>query len=68
MKVTKTIFGAGVAVALMGSVAAQAADVVIGDLENPASVAEALQGMQAVYFICPNMHPQEFGIGEMMIH
>ena len=30
MKVTKTIFGAGVAVALMGSVAAQAADVVIG--------------------------------------
>ena len=26
-----------------------------------------MQGVRAIYYICPNMHPHEIAIGEMMI-
>ncbi len=40
-----------------------AAAVVYGDVSDPAALHGALDGARAVYHICPNVHPDEFGIG-----
>lgn len=43
------------------------AEQVEGDLLEAASLRAALQGVRAVYLICPNMHPKEEVIGELVI-
>lgn len=47
--------------------AAGAADVVIGDLQERATLRRAMQGVRALYHICPNMHPDEVAIGRQVI-
>ena len=44
-----------------------AVDVSIGDLRDKAAVQAALRGVQKVYHICPNVHPDEITIGEAVI-
>jgi NAD(P)H dehydrogenase (quinone) len=46
---------------------AGASEVVIGDLTNSADVERALAGIDALYLICPNVHPNEFEIGQLWI-
>lgn len=41
--------------------------VVVGDLREEAAVRAALEGVRAVYHICPNMSPDEMSIGELVI-
>ena len=41
--------------------------VVVGDLREEAAVRAALEGVRAVYHICPNMSPDEMAIGELVI-
>lgn len=43
------------------------ADWVTGDMIDPADWARATAGVDAVYHICPNMHPDEEAIGELAI-
>jgi NAD(P)H dehydrogenase (quinone) len=47
--------------------AAGAHEVVVGDLQSQPDLAQAFQGIRAVYHICPNMHPQEVQIGRNVI-
>ncbi len=47
--------------------AAGATDVVTGSMENPAAFQQAMQGVEAVYHICPNMNPNEVEIGQIAI-
>ncbi len=44
-----------------------AEEVVAGDLRQRAHIRKALKQVQAVYHICPNMHPEEIVIGETII-
>ncbi len=44
-----------------------AREVVAGDVRDPETVAAAAEGARAIYHICPNMHPQEVAIGEVVI-
>ena len=44
-----------------------AADAAIGDLRNAAAVQAALHGVRKVYHICPNVHPDEIEIGQVVI-
>lgn len=46
---------------------AGAKDIVQGNLLSPEDLKVAFQGTSAVYHICPNVHPQEVEIGEMVI-
>ena len=46
---------------------AGANQVVWGDMADNGMLAQAMSGVQAVYFICPNMHPDELAIGERVI-
>lgn len=39
----------------------------VGDLSNRVDLERAMQGVQAVYHICPNMHPDEVALGELAI-
>lgn len=41
--------------------------VLVGDLGDPSLVRSAMDGVRAVYHICPNMSPDEVGIGELAI-
>lgn len=41
--------------------------VVTGDLCDPAAVEQAARGSRAIYHICPNMHPDEAAIGQIVI-
>ena len=41
-----------------------AREVVVGDLHDPATLAAGLAGAQAVYHLCPNMHPDEVPLGQ----
>lgn len=41
--------------------------VVVGDLRDEPAVRSALEGVRAVYHICPNMSPDEMGIGKLVI-
>jgi len=40
-----------------------AADVLVADMRDAASLAAAMRGIRSVYHICPNMHPEEHAIG-----
>ena len=42
-------------------------DIVSGDLLNGEALARAMQGIDRVYHICPNMHPHEVEIGEQIL-
>lgn len=44
-----------------------AQSIVSGDLRNPADLARAVAGAEAVYHLCPNVHPDEFVIGQGVI-
>jgi len=44
-----------------------ASQVVWGGMADEAVLAQAVTGVRAVYLICPNMHPDELGIGERVI-
>jgi uncharacterized protein YbjT (DUF2867 family) len=48
------------------SLAAQ--DAVVGDIRNEETLAQAMQGVQKVYHICPNVQPDEIEIGQKAIH
>ncbi len=43
-------------------------DVWVGDLLNPESIEQSLQGVRAIYHICPNVSPHEFKIGKLVIN
>ena len=47
--------------------AAGAVEVVVGDLQDDVTIKQAMQGICALYHICPNMHPDEVAIGRQMI-
>jgi NAD(P)H dehydrogenase (quinone) len=47
--------------------AAGAREVAVGDLRDPAAVRQAMAGAQAVYHVCPNVHPHEVEIGANII-
>lgn len=47
--------------------AAGAVEVVVGDLQDVAALQQAMQGVRALYHICPNMHPDEVVIGRQVI-
>ncbi len=49
----------------MLSLGAQAA--LTGDLLEPADLSRAVDGVQSVYHVCPNVHPRELRIGEAII-
>jgi uncharacterized protein YbjT (DUF2867 family) len=40
---------------------------VVGDVLAEADVQRAMEGVRAVYHICPNMHPEEQRIGDLVI-
>lgn len=42
-------------------------DWVVGDMTDPADWARATAGVDALYHICPNMHPDEIALGELAI-
>lgn len=44
-----------------------AAEVFVGDLIDKESLQKAAEGVDAIYHICPNMHPLEIQIGENII-
>ena len=41
--------------------------VVVGDMASQATMIQALQGVNAVYHICPNVNPHELDIGRTLI-
>ena len=47
--------------------AAGAGEVVVGEFHDAATLRQAMQGVHALYHICPNMHPDEVAIGQQMI-
>lgn len=44
-----------------------AQDVVVGDMRSQATMERAVREAQVVYHICPNVHPEEVGIGQTAI-
>ena len=44
-----------------------AADAQVGDIRDAAAVQAALLGVRKVYHICPNVHPDEIAIGQLVI-
>jgi NAD(P)H dehydrogenase (quinone) len=44
-----------------------ATDVVIGDMQDRQALKRSMEGVRAVYHICPNMHPDEVTIGRAAI-
>lgn len=44
-----------------------AADAVIGDLRDRPSLVKAMQGCERVYYICPNVTPDEVQIGKSLL-
>ncbi len=40
---------------------------IIGDIGDQMTMDKAAMGVRAVYYICPNMHPQEAAVGEVVI-
>lgn len=43
------------------------AEIVVGDMASPDTVTQAAQGVNAIYHICPNVHPLELEIGKNVI-
>lgn len=46
---------------------AGATEIKMGDLESDSDLADAFEGIEKVYFIVPNVHPKEIGIGKAAI-
>jgi NAD(P)H dehydrogenase (quinone) len=44
-----------------------AREIVVGDMRSKATITEAMQAVESVYHICPNVNPDEFSIGKVMI-
>lgn len=44
------------------------ADVIVGDMLDPADISRAVQGVRAIYHIAPNVNPDEVAIGKIIIH
>ena len=44
-----------------------AGEVVVGDLRSRETVAAAVAGVASIYHICPNVHPDEIGIGRRVV-
>jgi NAD(P)H dehydrogenase (quinone) len=44
-----------------------AKEVIVGDMRNPDFIRTALRGVNSIYHICPNVHPEEIMIGQVMI-
>jgi uncharacterized protein YbjT (DUF2867 family) len=42
-------------------------EIAIGDMRDPVAVANAMEGISKIYYICPNMAPDELEIGRMLI-
>ena len=42
-------------------------EVVVGDMLNQELVNEAVADVRGIYHICPNMHPDEFAIGQIVV-
>ena len=42
-------------------------EVVTGDLRDPVAVGQAVRDSRAIYHICPNMHPDEAAIGQVVM-
>jgi uncharacterized protein YbjT (DUF2867 family) len=40
---------------------------IVGDLRDEAAIRSTMEGVRAVYHICPNMSPDEVGIGKLII-
>jgi len=47
--------------------AAGATEVLVGSMEDTSAFEQAMQGIEAVYHICPNMNPNEVEIGRIAI-
>lgn len=45
-----------------------AKEVIVGDLMDTAIIQPAMQGVNAIYHICPNMHPRELIIGNLILN
>jgi NAD(P)H dehydrogenase (quinone) len=41
--------------------------VIVGDMRDESAIRSAMQGIRAVYHICPNMSPDEVEIGKLLI-
>jgi uncharacterized protein YbjT (DUF2867 family) len=41
--------------------------VIVGDMHDISAVHSAMQGARTVYHICPNMNPDEVGIGKLVL-
>src|SRR5215208_2198604 len=41
--------------------------VMVGDMRDQAAIRAGMQGVKAVYHICPNMSPDEWAIGKLVI-
>ena len=41
--------------------------VIVGDMYDESAIRFAMQGVQSVYHICPNMNPEEIEIGNLVI-
>ena len=46
---------------------AGADEIIVGDFLKPKDLCKALKGIESIYHICPNMHPQEFTIANKVI-
>ena len=44
-----------------------AQEIIVGDMRDRAAIESAAHGVQAIYHICPNMHPDEVAIGQVVI-
>jgi uncharacterized protein YbjT (DUF2867 family) len=44
-----------------------AREVIVGDMRDQATVNQVVQGVRALYHICPNMSPDELSIGQLVI-
>jgi NAD(P)H dehydrogenase (quinone) len=44
-----------------------AREVMVGDMRNPEFIRTAMHGVDSVYHICPNVHPEEITIGQVVI-
>jgi NAD(P)H dehydrogenase (quinone) len=42
-------------------------DVVVGAMDDPHALARALRGAEAVYHICPNVHPDEIAFARLLV-
>ncbi len=73
--VIRAVTAGGESVRALVHQASQIADVVawgaqetaVGDMSVQGVLAQAMQGVQSIYHICPNVHPYEVVIGHMVI-